>query len=494
MIDTFLYPTKELALLVRNDVREPQSLGIVSATRGYIDLTRWETIDRRALQAGRRATPARGRLRRRPDASALRARTPGRPARRGVLRRGRHDLGRLRTRASASAARSSDSATRGCSGRARTPHRTRLGGGLSGEALTRGILARELGRSPQSLRRPAAPRSTRAVRFVRQRATRSAARAAHAAGRGLAVVAPAAAAYPGPTARRRVQPTRAIRTSTCPTPATRAVRSTEPSVSKLGVAWSCRSRRPASTAATPRLPIVSDGVDLLAGPRSNVQAINLKTGKVLWTQILRIARPGTERPRRGRRARLRRDRERGVRTRREDRQAALVGDARAQRPRGHRHGARLPRRDRVRLDGAREQQQVLRRRRHRHPVGARRRDAAGSCGISTPSRRRQWCASEINSGGGVWYSPAFDGQGSHVHRGWQPGAVPGHGPVPWGSSRPGPNLYTDSLVKLDATTGKLEWYYQQTPHDLYDHDLQDPPMLVGAGGRRWSWRPASEGS
>jgi hypothetical protein len=44
VIDTFLYPTKELALLVRTDVGDPRSLGIVSATRGYTDLTRWQTV------------------------------------------------------------------------------------------------------------------------------------------------------------------------------------------------------------------------------------------------------------------------------------------------------------------------------------------------------------------------------------------------------------------------------------------------------------------
>jgi hypothetical protein len=44
VIDTFLYPTKELALLVRGDVSDPQSLGIVSATRGYTDLERWAEI------------------------------------------------------------------------------------------------------------------------------------------------------------------------------------------------------------------------------------------------------------------------------------------------------------------------------------------------------------------------------------------------------------------------------------------------------------------
>jgi hypothetical protein len=43
-IDTFLYPTKELALLVRADVAEPKSIGIVDATKGYTDLTRWEKI------------------------------------------------------------------------------------------------------------------------------------------------------------------------------------------------------------------------------------------------------------------------------------------------------------------------------------------------------------------------------------------------------------------------------------------------------------------
>lgn len=45
VIDTFLYPTKELALLVRRDVEQPRTLGIVGATRGYLDLSRWETVD-----------------------------------------------------------------------------------------------------------------------------------------------------------------------------------------------------------------------------------------------------------------------------------------------------------------------------------------------------------------------------------------------------------------------------------------------------------------
>lgn len=44
VMDTFIYPTKELSLLVRRDAEQPRSLGIVSATRGYTDLSRWDTI------------------------------------------------------------------------------------------------------------------------------------------------------------------------------------------------------------------------------------------------------------------------------------------------------------------------------------------------------------------------------------------------------------------------------------------------------------------
>jgi hypothetical protein len=44
VIDTFIYPTKELGLVFRTDVEQHKSLGIVSATRGYTDLERWEEI------------------------------------------------------------------------------------------------------------------------------------------------------------------------------------------------------------------------------------------------------------------------------------------------------------------------------------------------------------------------------------------------------------------------------------------------------------------
>jgi glucose dehydrogenase len=95
-----------------------------------------------------------------------------------------------------------------------------------------------------------------------------------------------------------------------------------------------------------------------------------------------------------------------------------------------------------------------------------------------------WKNPGINSGGGLWYAPSFDSQGSMYFGVGNPAPFPGTEKFPWGSSRPGPNLYTDSIVKLDAKSGKLKWFYQQTPHDIYDWDLQDPPILVDAGGRQ----------
>jgi Glucose dehydrogenase len=93
-----------------------------------------------------------------------------------------------------------------------------------------------------------------------------------------------------------------------------------------------------------------------------------------------------------------------------------------------------------------------------------------------------WGNPGVNSGGGLWYPPSFDAQGNIYLGIDNPGPLFGTTTYPLGSSRPGPNLYTDSVVKL-SPDGKLLWYYQLTPHDLYDWDLQDPPVLTTANGR-----------
>ncbi len=47
-----------------------------------------------------------------------------------------------------------------------------------------------------------------------------------------------------------------------------------------------------------------------------------------------------------------------------------------------------------------------------------------------------------------------------------------------GDEREGDNLYSCSIVALDVKTGKLKWYFQFTPHDVWDWDAQEPPVLV----------------
>ena len=47
----------------------------------------------------------------------------------------------------------------------------------------------------------------------------------------------------------------------------------------------------------------------------------------------------------------------------------------------------------------------------------------------------------------------------------------------YGEIRPGANLYTDSIVALDAKTGKLLWYRQFIPHDVHDADLSQVSPL-----------------
>ena len=90
-------------------------------------------------------------------------------------------------------------------------------------------------------------------------------------------------------------------------------------------------------------------------------------------------------------------------------------------------------------------------------------------------------ATAKRGGGAQWTSYTLDPQAGELF-------IPVANPAPdfTPSTRPGDNLYTNSLVVLDANTGKLKWYYQLTPHDGFDCDLGAAPMLYGApdGGAR----------
>jgi quinoprotein glucose dehydrogenase len=48
----------------------------------------------------------------------------------------------------------------------------------------------------------------------------------------------------------------------------------------------------------------------------------------------------------------------------------------------------------------------------------------------------------------------------------------------YGGERPGKNLYANSMLAIDARTGRLMWYFQAVHHDLWDYDFASQPILV----------------
>ncbi len=75
-------------------------------------------------------------------------------------------------------------------------------------------------------------------------------------------------------------------------------------------------------------------------------------------------------------------------------------------------------------------------------------------------------------GGSIWTTPAIDPELGLMYIG-----TGNPSPQMDGSTRPGDNLYTVSLVALDLKTGKMRWYYQQVPHDRWGYDVASPPIL-----------------
>ena len=76
-------------------------------------------------------------------------------------------------------------------------------------------------------------------------------------------------------------------------------------------------------------------------------------------------------------------------------------------------------------------------------------------------------------GGSVWMTPAYDPASHNIFF-----AVGNPSPDLDGSVRPGDNLYTESIVAVDARTGEYKWHYQQVPHDVWDFDATSPPVIV----------------
>jgi len=85
-----------------------------------------------------------------------------------------------------------------------------------------------------------------------------------------------------------------------------------------------------------------------------------------------------------------------------------------------------------------------------------------------------WAGESYKSGGGsTWITGTYDPELNLIYWG-----VGNPGPDMDGDDRQGDNLFTCSLVALDADTGKLKWYFQFTPHDVHDWDAVADPVLI----------------
>jgi alcohol dehydrogenase (cytochrome c) len=76
-------------------------------------------------------------------------------------------------------------------------------------------------------------------------------------------------------------------------------------------------------------------------------------------------------------------------------------------------------------------------------------------------------------GGSTWNTGSYDPSTDLLYWG-----VGNPSPDFSGDARPGDNLFTDSVIALRATTGKLVWYFQFTPHDEHDRDATQTPVLA----------------
>ncbi len=81
----------------------------------------------------------------------------------------------------------------------------------------------------------------------------------------------------------------------------------------------------------------------------------------------------------------------------------------------------------------------------------------------------------LRGGGTTWMPGTYDPKLNTLYWGTSNPA-----PVFDGAPRPGDDLYTDCVLALDPDTGKLKWHFQFTPHDVFDYDAAETPVLVDA--------------
>jgi alcohol dehydrogenase (cytochrome c) len=85
----------------------------------------------------------------------------------------------------------------------------------------------------------------------------------------------------------------------------------------------------------------------------------------------------------------------------------------------------------------------------------------------------------LHGGGTAWMPGTYDPKLNTLY--WGAGnASPDYD----GAVRPGDDLYTCSLLAIDPDTGRLKWHFQFTPHDVYDYDAVETPVLVDSRRRK----------
>jgi quinohemoprotein ethanol dehydrogenase len=97
-----------------------------------------------------------------------------------------------------------------------------------------------------------------------------------------------------------------------------------------------------------------------------------------------------------------------------------------------------------------------------------------------------WVGGERN-GGGIWETPSIDPELGRIY-------VAIGNPFGDSTKRIGTNLFTDSIVALSLRDGHLEWYFQQTHHDLWDYDSGNQPVLFDMQVRGQRVRALAEAS
>jgi PQQ-dependent dehydrogenase (methanol/ethanol family) len=94
---------------------------------------------------------------------------------------------------------------------------------------------------------------------------------------------------------------------------------------------------------------------------------------------------------------------------------------------------------------------------------------------TVPAPGQGWVPKGRHGGGGVYMPPTIDTRTGILYAG---SGTPS--PVLLGTGRAGSNLYTDSILALQARTGKLIWYYQEVPHDQWNYGAASPVVIYDA--------------